>query len=473
MNQKIVKESRLTRFVENPRKALWNLAVPMMLGMIVQTVYGIVDMIFIGRIGGDAITALAFNMPLVFFGLGIVFGLGSGVTTAIAQYIGSKDKQNADNSAEHGVVIGLVLGVIFTIIGLTWGKRLLAILGTPPHILPLAWDYFRVIATGYIFMVSSIFFRSILSGEGDMKTPLKIQAGGTILNIILDPIFIFGLNMGVKGAAFATVLSQVSVSLVYAYLMLIREHAYVSFSLKDFSLSKNILARIFKIGIPASFSMLIMSIGGGAFNKILVYFSSNAVAGYQVGTRMDHVFLMPVISIATSLVTLVGMFYGAKRLDLVRQITYYAMSRSVLIGGIMGILFFVLAEPLISMFTVDYEILETGVQYLRYFVFAYPFIPIGMTSGRMLQGLGYGFPMLAITFLRVLLISVTLALLFVFLMNKPIEWIWISQVTAVICSSGISFIWLRLGLRRTERSHMIGKDSFTTEILTGAPGQQV
>jgi len=182
---------------------------------------------------------------------------------------------------------------------------------------------------------------------------------------------------------------------------------------------------------------------------------------------------MPVISIATSLVTLVGMFYGAKRLDLVRQITYYAMSRSALIGGIMGILFFVLAEPLISMFTVDYEILETGVQYLRYFVFAYPFIPIGMTSGRMLQGLGYGFPMLALTFLRVLLISVTLALLFVFLMNKPIEWIWISQVTAVICSSGISFIWLRLGLRRTERSHMIGKDSVTTAILTGGPGQQV
>ena len=439
----------------------------MMLGMLVQTVYNIVDMVFVGRISGDAITALAFNMPLIFFGLGVVFGLGSGVTTAIAQFIGSKDKRNADNSAEHGIVMGVLLGIVFTAAGLIWGKPLLEMLGTPPRILPLAWDYFRVIATGYIFMVSSIFFRSILSGEGDMKTPVIIQTGGTILNIILDPIFIFSLNMGVKGAAIATVLSQISVSLVYVYLMLIKEHSYISLALKDFSLSKNILAKILKIGIPASFSMVIMSIGGGAFNKILVSFSIDGVAGYQVGMRMDHVFIMPIISIATSLVTLVGMFYGAKRMDLVRQITYYAMTRSVFIGIVIGILFYIFANPLISIFTQDAGILKIGVQYLRYFVFTYPFISIGMTSGRTLQGLGFGIPMLVITFLRVLLISVSLAVIFVFYMNKPIEWVWISQVTAVIVSSGIAIVWLRSGLHKAERKYTSLESDVPAEALPG------
>jgi len=465
VNKKEPKESRLTQFLANPRKALWNLVIPMMFGMAVQTVYNIVDMIFVGRIGGDAITALAFNIPLLFFGLGVVFGLGSGVTTAIAQYIGSRDKRNAANSAEHGIVIGVILGIIFTTVGLVWGKPLLVMLGTPNHILPIAWEYFQVIAIGYIFMLTSIFFRSILSGEGDMKTPVTIQAGGTILNIILDPIFIFGLEMGVKGAALATVISQMSVSFVFVYFLFVKEHAYITFSWKDFSLSKTIFSKLFKIGIPASFSMMIMSMGGGAFNKILVSFSSDAVAGYQVGTRIDHIFIMPAISIATSLVTLVGMFYGAKRLDLVRQITYYAMSRSVLIGVFFGILFYIFAEPLISMFTRNDGILFTGVQYLRYFVFAYPFISIGMTSGRVLQGLGFGIPMLILTFLRVLLISVSLAILFVVFMNKPIEWVWISQVMAVICSSGIAILWLKSGLRQIERKDTLREESLAGDVL--------
>ncbi|MEE9167047.1 MAG: MATE family efflux transporter [Candidatus Neomarinimicrobiota bacterium] len=451
MNQVAEKGPRVDEFVENPRKALWSLALPMMVGMMVQTIYSVVDMIFVGRVGGDALTALAFNVPLVFFGLGMVFGLGSGVTAVVAQYIGSGDKRNADNSAEHGIVIGVILGVVFTGAGLTWGKSLLAALGAPPHIVPLAWSYFRVIAVGYIFMVSSIFFRSILSGEGDMKTPLIIQGGGTILNIILDPIFIFGLEMGVEGAAVATVLSQASVSLVFAYFMLVKKRAYITFALKDFAFSRVVLGKILKVGIPASFSMLIMSMGGGVFNKILVSFSSDAVAGYQVGMRIDHVYLMPLISIATSLVTLVGMFYGAKRLDLVRAITQYAISRGILIGLVAGSLFFAFAEPLVSVFTQDPEIYQTGVQYLKYFVFAYPFIAVGMIGGRMLQGLGFGIPMLVLTFLRVVLISVVLAYTFVFVAGKPVQWVWISQVIAVICSAGIALLWLRSSLRRLER----------------------
>lgn len=448
MNKVATKGSRLDEFVASPRKGLWSLALPMMLGMMVQTIYSIVDMVFVGRVSGDALTALAFNVPLVFFGLGMVFGLGSGVTAVVARYIGAKQKRNADNSAEHGVVLGVILGILFTGAGLTWGKPVLTILGAPPHILPLAWSYFRVIAMGYIFMVSSIFFRSILSGEGDVKTPVMIQGGGTILNIILDPIFIFGLNMGVQGAAVATVLSQVSVSLVFAYLMLVKEHAYVRFALKDFSFSGAILGKIFKIGIPASFSMLIMSMGGGAFNKILVSFSSQAVAGYQVGMRVNHIFVMAVISIATALVTLVGMFYGAKRLDLVRSITYYAISRGVLIGIVLGSFFFVFAEPIISIFAQDSEIHFIGVQYLRYYVFAFPFIVISIMGGRMLQGLGFGLPMLVLTFLRVLLISVVLAYTLVFVVGKPVHWVWISQLIAVIFSASIALVWIRSGLRR-------------------------
>lgn len=445
------RSSPLEDFIADPRRGLWILAGPMMAGMIIQTLYSIVDMAFVGRVGPEAVTALAFNMPLVFLGLGIVFGLGTGVTAVVARFIGAEDKKGADNSAEHAVFLGLSLGFVFAGLGLTFGRPLLSLLGTPDHILPLAWDYFRVIALGYIFMVSSVFFRSILAGEGDTRTPTLILGSGTVLNMGLDPLFIFVLGMGVKGAAVATVLSQLVVSLLFIYLLLVRRGTYVTFALREFTFSAGILRQIFEIGLPASFSLVIMSIGGGAFNRILVSFSGNAVAGYQIGHRIDHIFIMPVISIAASLVTLVGMFYGAGRMDLVRKVTAYAIRRAVLIGVVLGAVFFAFAPEMVSVFTGDTEIHRTGVQYLRFLVFGYPFVAVSLTSGRVLQGLGYGLPMLVITFLRVLLISVALAFLFVFMMGKTMEWVWIAQVIAVVCSAAVAWIWLRLAVGRVER----------------------
>ena len=177
-------ESRLESFLENPPKALWSLAIPIMFGMGIHTLYNMVDMIFIGRLGGDAIAGVAFNMPLFFLMLGLTMGLGSGVTASIARYIGNNNKVNADNSAEHALAMAGVIAIVFTILGLLLGKDLLAKLGAEGIILELAWDYLYVIVVGLPFMVFSGFFRSILAGEGDMKLPMLVAGFGTILNII-------------------------------------------------------------------------------------------------------------------------------------------------------------------------------------------------------------------------------------------------------------------------------------------------
>ena len=146
----------------------------------------------------------------------------------------------------------------------------------------LAGEYLSVIVLGLPFMVFSGFFRSILAGEGDMKFPMMVAGLGTILNIILDPIFIFtledygnfGFGMGVKGAAMATVVSQLVVFIIFIYMLFVKEHAYITFNLKDFLPSKSILWDIVKVGVPASLSMIIMALGQGVFNKILILYSS-------------------------------------------------------------------------------------------------------------------------------------------------------------------------------------------------------
>ena len=271
-------ESRLQEFLDKPEKALWSIALPVMAGMAIQTMYSIVDMLFIGQLGGDSITAVAFNMPLYFFVMGITFGVGTGVTSSISRAIGAKDKSKADNAAEHGLLLALFLGLSLTNFGLLIGKKVLSDLGTPDEMLDESWSYLKVTCYGMTFIVFAIVFRSILAGEGDMKFPVMVAVIGTILNLILDPIFIFnleryggfGLGMGVEGAALASVVSQTIVFTIFVYMLFWREHAYISFDLRNFNFSTGLMKEILWVGIPSSISMIIMSFGQGVFNYILI-----------------------------------------------------------------------------------------------------------------------------------------------------------------------------------------------------------
>ena len=442
------KESRLKTFSEKPKKALWTLAIPILAGMSIQTIYTIVDMIYIGRLGGEAITAVAFNMPLLFFVLGLSMGLGSGVTASIARFIGANDKVNADNSAEHALLMAAVISIIMVIVGLLFGKQMLVLLGATPELINMAWSYLRIIAIGIFFMVFSGFFRSILAGEGDMKTAMVISAVGTVLNIVLDPIFIFVLGFGVAGAAIATVISQAVVFSVFIYLFLIKEHTYVTFRLRDFSFSKYIIYDIIKVGVPASMAMIIMSAGQAVFNKILVSYSTYSVAAFQIGSRIDVVIFLPIMAIATALTTLVGMFYGAKDIDNVKFIIKYGMLRSFIITTIGSTIIFILAPYIVKGFTNESEIQNIAVVYLRLIVFIYPLISFALTSGRVMQGLGLGLPMLVTTVIRVLGVSVPLALFFNYILHKPIEWMWYAMMTSTVVATITAALWLKYALKK-------------------------
>ncbi len=453
--------SRLSSFLDNPKKALWTLAIPIMFGMGIHTLYNIVDMLFIGRLGGDAIAGVAFNMPIFFLMLGLTMGLGSGVTASIARFIGQKNKSGADNSAEHAIAMAACISGIFTLLGLYYGKDILAILGAEGDILLLGWDYLSMIVLGLPFMVFSGFFRSILAGEGDMKFPMMVAGLGTILNIILDPIFIFnledygniGLGMGVKGAALATVVSQLSVFLIFIYMLFIKEHAYITFNLKDFSPSRFILWDIVKVGLPASLSMIIMAIGQGVFNKILIQYSSQTVAAYQVAGRLDMLIFLPIFAIAGGMTTLVGMFYGAKEIRALNQIIRYGILSAFFITLVSSAFVYLFADIFSSWFTKDQEIIDVSVGFLRLLSLIYPLVAIAITSGRVMQGLGKGLPVLIITVIRVLGISAPLAIYFSFILDKPVEWNWYAMMIAAAVSFIIAIYWVRFELNKINQIH--------------------
>ena len=448
MSESVKRHSRLKAFVDNPSKSLWTLAIPIIAGMGIQTLYSIVDMIFIGRISGSAIAAVAFNFPIFFFVMGISFGLGSGVTASIARFIGSDDKVNADNAAEHAILIAIVISALLTSLGLLYGKQILLKIGCTPEVLPEAWEYLKVSCYGISFGVFSGFFRSILAGEGDMKFPMILAGFGTILNIILDPIFIFTLGFGVAGAAWATTISQMIVFVIFIFMLFVKEHAYVKFQLRDFSLSKYILIDIIKVGLPASLSMIVMAVGQLIFNRMLATFSTDAVAAYQVGGRIDMVVFLPIFGIASALTTMVGMYFGANEIDKIRYITKYGISRAFIITSIGSILLYIFAPVIISGFTDEIVIKNIAVDYLRVISLLFPFISIGLTIGRILQGLGLGMPSLIITTIRVIGVAGPLAYYFIYMLGKPIEWMWYAMFISGIMATMISIFWLKLAFRK-------------------------
>ena len=448
MSDSVKRHSRLKAFVDNPSKSLWTLAIPIIAGMGIQTLYSIVDMIFIGRISGSAIAAVAFNFPIFFFVMGISFGLGSGVTASIARFIGSDDKVNADNAAEHAILIAIVISALLTSLGLLYGKQILLKIGCTPEVLPEAWEYLKVSCYGISFGVFSGFFRSILAGEGDMKFPMILAGFGTILNIILDPIFIFTLGFGVAGAAWATTISQMIVFVIFIFMLFVKEHAYVKFQLRDFSLSKYILIDIIKVGLPASLSMIVMAVGQLIFNRMLATFSTDAVAAYQVGGRIDMVVFLPIFGIASALTTMVGMYFGANEIDKIRYITKYGISRAFIITSIGSILLYIFAPVIISGFTDEIVIKNIAVDYLRVISLLFPFISIGLTIGRILQGLGVGMPSLIITTIRVIGVAGPLAYYFIYMLGKPVEWMWYAMFISGIIATMISIIWLKLAFRK-------------------------
>ena len=363
-----MQENRLEQFINNPKISLWKLSVPMMLGMSVQAIYTLIDTAFIGKwVGWQALAGLGVVFPALFIILGITFGLGSGATTVIAQSIGEDNKEKADSFAKHTIILGLIISLIFITIGLLFGENILSSQGAKEESFRYASDYFFTLILGTPFMILGIFFRSILSGEGDTILPMKILGFGTILNIILDPPLI--IYYGIKGAAVATVISQFMVFALFMYIIIFKDRAYLSLNFKNFKFDSFYLWPIFKIGVPSALSMLIMSMGIFTYNIILSKTSNPeaALAAYATVHRIEHLFFIPLISISTSMITLVGMFYGAKKYHLIKPMFKYTTIWAMIIGGLFSILSLLFIDKIAPLFfpsnsTLDLAMKEDAIK---------------------------------------------------------------------------------------------------------------
>ena len=442
-------KSKLNLFIANPRMSLWKLTIPMMLGLFVNSIYILVDTYFVGSMLGEdgtaALSALGYVMPFYFIIMGITFGIAGGTTTVIAQYIGEDNQKSVSQTAQNSLVIAVLLAIINVIFTYLFGADVIAFQGADTKVLSLALDYFYIMAYGSIFLIFGIFLRGILIGEGESIVPMAALGSGTILNIILDPFFIN--YFGISGAAYATMVSHIIVILIFLYFIFIKKITYSNFNFQNFNINFKIWKKIFNLGIPSSISMLIMSCGLFIMNTILV--DDAHVAGYNLANRIENFATLALISLSTSQVTVIGMFYGAKKYDLIKPMIRYTTIWAMIIGGFFSIISLLFIDDIAPLFfpsnsTLDLLMKESAIQstidYYSIMAFAYPFIGLTMVSSRAMQAISIAWPMILITFSRVIVLQCFLTYLFIVVLGRDVLWAWYAISLSCIIAGIIAYL---------------------------------
>jgi putative MATE family efflux protein len=439
-------QKRVDEFIKNPKKALWKIAFPLIVVFFVQTMYNVVDTAFVGRLGAEAIAALTFSFPLLFILISIGSGLGIGTNSIIARFLGAKKIKAAENSAIHGLIISIILALIIFIPCFIFLKPLFHIFGANLQVTKLGIEYMSIILIGLFFMLPNFVMNNIFISQGDSKTPMKIQLSALILNIILDPIFIYSLKLGVRGAAIATLCSWFFEIITYSYLIHKKSHLHIKIS--NFNFSPKIIKNIIFVGFPASLTMLLISVYVGFINRIVAIFGTEYVAGMGIAWKLENAAVMPTVGLSLASLTLVGLFYGAKRYDLIKSTVYYVLKVSMIFISIIGFIFFIIPKILLRIFTTDPIILGIATTYIRIIVFGFPLMELMWTSNRAMQGMGYGLPGLITNIFRVFIIAIPLAYIFVFILGYGFFSVALAMLLGIILSSMISFIWLRIKFKK-------------------------
>jgi len=433
--------NRLEEFTQNPRKAMIALSLPVAVAMFVQTMYNIVDTAFVGRLGTEAIAALSFSFPVFFILVGLTQGIGTGLNSTISRSIGAGRITEAENAAVHGLVISVVFAVVTFLAGLVTLGPLFSLFGASPHVQQLSHQYMSIIYVGTIVMFPAYALNSIFSAQGDMRTPMKVQTTGLILNAILDPIFIYPLKFGVAGAAIATDIS-LFVTLVL-YLLYIPRKADLKLRVRAFKLSWPLTGDILRVGAPAALMMFLLSVYVMFLNGFMVHFGTAYVAAFGLATRLESFVSLPIAALSLALLTLVGMFYGGSRFDLLKKLCREGLLLGIILTSIIGVVFFLVPSLFLKIFTPDNEILRIGSAYLRLDVFTFPLMSTTMLIARIMQGMGFGTPGLVINLIRVFFVAVPLAYVFVFLLGFGYLSVAAAMILGGLASNLTGFLWLR------------------------------
>ena len=330
-------------------KALMALGVPIMIGMLINALYNLVDAYFVGGLGESPMGAISIVFPLgqVVVGLGLMFG--NGAASYLSRLLGRGDRETANKVASTALYSSVIIGAIIIIFATIFIQPILALLGATETIMPYALTYARIYVISCIFNVFNVTMNNVVASEGAAKTTMCALLLGAVLNIGLDPIFIYGLDMGVAGAAIATAISQFVSTLVYLTYAIRKKSAF-SFSFKDFKPSRQIYAEVLKIGVPTLTFQLLTSLSIALINRAANGYGDAVIAGMGAVTRVTSMGTLVVFGFLKGFQPIAGFSYGAKKFDRLREAIKTSILWSTIFCVVVGLLMFLFSTQIISQF---------------------------------------------------------------------------------------------------------------------------
>ncbi|MCK4673082.1 MATE family efflux transporter [candidate division WOR-3 bacterium] len=429
-------------------KQLTILSWPIILAFSMQVGYNIVDIFWVGKLGATAIAAVSLAGNVFFIILAVGQILGSGTIALVAQFYGAKQIDNANNIIKQSLLLVSIIASPVCISGFIFAKQIMLLLGGQADVLIISTSYLRIIFIGFFFQLISFTINYAFRGIGDMKTPMKIMLVATIINLILDPLLIFGLGffprLEVQGAAIATVIAKCA-SFLFGFIILIRGRSGIKLNIfKKWYLKTKVVKTILSVGIPVGISYGLMAFSNMAVFRIVSSFSEYALAALGIGIRILQLASLPVVSIGIATTTLAGQSLGARDIKKTMQIGNISMLFSTAITIFFGIIFVTNAKFLVSIFTQNPQVINYGLQFMQIVSLYLVFIGITMSLTGVFRGAGDTLPpMFAGLFKLALLIA--LAILFSQNLGMGITGVWWAILISYSIETIIITIWYASG----------------------------
>ena len=397
---------------DNIGKLLFKLSAPATLGMFVMTLYNVVDTIFIGHaVGRLGIAGISIVFPFQMFVMAIGQTLGIGGASLISRSLGAGNIEKAERTLGNVIFSVVIFGISLALFGSFFIDKILMVFGATETILPYAREYMQIILFGTILFTFLMTSNNIIRSEGKAKVAMGTMIISAVINIILDPIFIFGFKMGVRGAAIATVIAQL-ISVIYIIFFFLSGKSILKFKLINLKLNFPILKEVFAIGASAfarqsaqSFLIIILN------NSLGLYGGDLSIAVFGVISKLIRFIIMPIFGIAQGLQPIAGFNYGAKKYQKAWKAIKLALISGVTISTLGSLLVISIPKTLMMIFTKDTELINQGVHSLKLFIIAFPLVGFQVVGSTVFQAFGKAIPALFLSLSRQILFLIPLILI--------------------------------------------------------------
>ena len=395
-------------------RLLITMSLPIMISMLIQALYNIVDSIFVAQISENALTAVSLAFPIQNLIIAVATGTGVGINAMLSKSLGEKDKKNVDLAANNGLFLALLSSIAFIFLGI-FGSRLFFLSQTQiPEIVDMGTTYLTICCVFSFGVFFQITFERLLQATGRTLLTMITQSTGAIINIILDPIMIFGLfgfpKMGIAGAAAATVIGQILAAVLSVFINHHKNHE-VTVSIRGFRPHGHTIKRIYSVGVPSIIMASISSVMTYGMNLILIRFTETATTVFGVYFKLQSFIFMPVFGLNNGLVPIVSYNYGARRPKRINAAIKYSVIYATLLMLIGTVAFLLIPQTLLSMFNASAKLIEIGVPALRIISLSFLFAGFAIICSSVFQAMGNGMLSLYVSVGRQLVVLLPAAFL--------------------------------------------------------------